>query len=434
VSVETQSQVQGSLRFDEARALAERARAASRAVAVASTELRNAVLERLAGLIDSSHAEVLAANGRDLDAAREAGISGALLDRLTLTPPRLTALARAVREVVALPDPVAEVVEGYERPNGMRVERVRLPLGVVLIIYEARPNVTVDAAALCLKSGNAVLLRGGKEARHTNGALAELISRALSAEGLPADACLFVGDPDRALMLALLQQDELVDLAIPRGGEGLIRFVAQNARVAVIKHYKGVCHLYVDKAADLSMAAELAFNGKVSRPGVCNALECLLVHRDVAAQLLPSLGRRLGEAGVELRADGRAMALLATPGTTARVVRATEEDWGKEFLELILAVRVVDSYEEAVAHIGRYGSLHTEVICTEDEPLARRFLREVESGMTGWNVSTRFNDGGELGLGAEMGISTSKLHAFGPMGLRELTATKFVVTGRGQVR
>ena len=434
MSAETQSQLQSDIRFNEARELARRARAASRAVAVASTAERNAVLERLAGLIDSSHAEVLAANERDLEAAREAGISGALLDRLTLTPPRLSALSKAVREVVTLPDPVAEVVEGYERPNGMRVERVRLPLGVVLIIYEARPNVTVDAAALCLKSGNAVLLRGGKEARHTNGALAELISRALAAEGLPGDACLFVGDPDRALMLALLQQDELIDLAIPRGGEGLIRFVAQNARVPVIKHYKGVCHLYVDKAADLAMAAELALNGKVSRPGVCNALECLLVHRDAAAQLLPTLGRRLGEAGVELRADGRALALLAAPGAAGRVVRASEEDWGREFLDLILAVRVVDSYDEAVAHIARYGSLHTEVICTEDEPVARRFLREVESGMTGWNVSTRFNDGGELGLGAEMGISTSKLHAFGPMGLRELTATKFVVTGRGQVR
>jgi glutamate-5-semialdehyde dehydrogenase len=298
------------------------------------------------------------------------------------------------------------------------------------MIYEARPNVTIDAAALCLKSGNAVVLRGGKEAIRTNEVLAGLLEEALESAGLPREACVFVKETDRALMLALLKQDELIDLAIPRGGEGLIRFVAENARVPVIKHYKGVCHLYVDTAADLQMATELAFNAKVSRPGVCNSLECLLVHESVAAKLLPAIEAKLGDAGVALHAESRAQAFMHGP----HVVPATSDDFGREFLDLVLAVKVVSSYEEAVTHIARYGSLHTECIVTEDRATAERFTRDVEASMVGWNVSTRFNDGGELGLGAEMGISTTKLHAFGPMGLRELTTQKFVVRGTGQVR
>ncbi len=411
--------------------LAIRAKAAARPLATASSAQKNAALEALANLLSTERATILAANERDLAEARQSGISGALLDRLMLDDKRLAGIAKAVRDVVLLPDPVGEVTESYPRPNGMLVRRVRIPLGVILIIYEARPNVTVDAAALCLKSGNTVLLRGGKEARETNAALAKLVSAALASVGLPADACVFVDNPDRDLMLALLQQDEAIDLAIPRGGEGLIRFVAQHARVPVIKHYKGVCHLYVDRAADLEMATSIAFNAKTSRPGVCNALECLLVHADVAPKLLPEVARRLVAAGVTLKAEPRAKAIFqADP----RIEEAAADDFGREFLDLVLAVKVVDSQDEAMAHIARYGSLHTEVICTSDEAAAHRFISGVEASMVGWNVSTRFNDGGELGLGAEMGISTSKLHAFGPMGLKELTTTKFVVTGEGQVR
>lgn len=404
------------------------AREASRPLARASTDRKNRVLERLATLIEARAEALVEANAADVAAGRAAGLADAMLDRLTLTPSRIAGMAASVREVAALPDPVGEITERWERPNGMAIARMRIPLGVILIIYEARPNVTAEAAALCIKSGNAVVLRGGKEALRSNLAVAKLIEEALAGEGL-GGAVTMVEDTDRELMLALLQQDETIDLAIPRGGEGLIRFVAANARVPVIKHYKGVCHLYADVGADPAMTAELAYDGKVSRPGVCNALECLLVHRDVAATVLPLVAARLS--GVELRADERALRCLeGVPG----VVAATEADYGQEFLDLVLAVKVVDSYEDALAHIARYGSLHTEVIVTDDDAAAKRFARDVEASMVGWNVSTRFNDGGQLGLGAEMGISTTKMHAFGPMGLRELTAQKFVVTGRGQVR
>jgi glutamate-5-semialdehyde dehydrogenase len=422
--------VADNARNDEARALAQRTREASRRLGAAPTDAKDRALARLAGLLTEREESLLEANSRDVDAARAAGLSGALLDRLVLDRKRLAGVAASLREIVALPDPVGETVERWTRPNGMAVSRVRLPLGTILVIYEARPNVTIDAAALCVKSGNAVLLRGGKEAMHSNRALAALLAEALAAEGLPADSAVFVDDPDRELMLALLQQDALIDLAIPRGGEGLIRFVAQHARVPVIKHYKGVCHLYVDEGAEPAMAVELAFNGKVSRPGVCNSLECLLVHESAAAVVLPMIAARLGAAGVEFRADERSAPLLAG----AKVVPAAAEDFGTEFLDLVLAVRVVSSFEEAQAHIERYGSLHSEVIVTRDEARARRFQREVVASFVGWNVSTRFNDGGSLGLGAEMGISTTRLHAFGPMGLRELTTTKFVVDGNGQVR
>jgi glutamate-5-semialdehyde dehydrogenase len=420
------------MHVERAREWATAARNASRTLGSAPREAKDRALLEMAALIESEGAALLEANAADLSAARDAGIAGAMLDRLALDPARLAGIARSLREVVELPDPVGEVTDRWTRPNGMDVSQVRIPLGVILVIYEARPNVTVDAAALCLKSGNAVILRGGREAIHSNAALAGLLARALESAGLPGDACVFVDDPDRDLMLALLQQEDLVDLAIPRGGEGLIRFVAENARVPVIKHYKGVCHLYVDRAADADMATALAHDGKVSRPGVCNALECLLVHEEVAAEVLPNIGARLGAAGVEFRADPRALALLRDSG--ARVAPATEEDWGREFLDLVLAVKVVPDVSDAIDHIRRHGSMHTEVVVTQDEATARRFQREVEASMVGWNVSTRFNDGGSLGLGAEMGISTTRLHAFGPMGVRELTIRKFVVEGRGQVR
>lgn len=417
--------------------LGSRALAASQPLRSVERAQKDAVLAAVAAKLrdPGSAAAIQRANEADLAAGRAAGLSEALLDRLRLDAPRLSALAQAVLEIKALPDPIGEVVESWTRPRGFRVSRVRIPLGVLLLIYEARPNVTIDAAALALKSGNAVILRGGKEALRTNAELAALFRSALEQEGLPADACLFVDDPDRALMLALLQQSGRIDLCIPRGGEALIRFVVEHARIPVVQHYQGVCHLYVHAAADLEMAIELIANSKCSRPGVCNALECLLVDAAVAPELLPRLARRLAGFGVELRVQEDARALLPSPLPTGlRVREATAGDFGREFLELILAVRIVPSLDAALAHIAAYGSLHTECIVTREAEAARRFQREVCASFVGWNVSTRFNDGGELGLGAEVGISTTKLHAFGPMGLRELTATRFVVDGDGQVR
>lgn len=420
-----------------ARRLGQAAQQAARPLASLSSEQKNAALSTLASLLtDPTQVQaVLAANARDLEAGAQAGLSAALLDRLRLDAGRLRGLAQAVRDIIALPDPVGEIVETWQRPRGFTVQRTRIPLGVLLLIYEARPNVTIDAAALALKSGNAVILRGGKEALHSNLALAALLRQALAATGLPADACQFVDNPDRALLLALLQQNGLIDLCIPRGGEALIRFVVEHARVPVVQHYQGVCHLFVDDSADLSMAVELIENGKCSRPAVCNALECLLIHQAVAATLLPALATRLATHGVELRLEADAQALLPSPLPTGLRVQAAEPaDFGREFLDLTLAVRIVPSLDAAIEHIARFGSLHTEVIVTRDAAHAQRFAREVCASFVGWNVSTRFNDGGELGLGAEVGISTSKLHAFGPMGLRELCTTKFVVTGSGQVR
>ncbi len=422
---------------ETARALAERAQRAARPLASAATGQKNAALVHLSGLLTdpARMAQVLSDNALDMQAGRDAGLSAAMLDRLRLDEQRLQALSAAVREIVALPDPVGEVVESWTRPRGFRVEKVRIPLGVLLLIYESRPNVTVDAAALAIKSGNAVILRGGKEARHSNLALAALVRESLAAHGLPQDGCLPVEDPDRALMLALLTQNGLIDLCIPRGGESLIRFVVEHARIPVVQHYQGICHLFVERTADLAMAVDLVVNGKCSRPGVCNALECLLIDEPVAAQLVPMLAAKLGPYGVELRLEDDARALLPSELPTGlRVVAAQPSDFGNEFLDLILAVRIVPSLDAAIEHIARYGSLHSEVIVTQDEGAARQFVRQVCASFVGWNVSTRFNDGGELGLGAEVGISTTKLHAFGPMGLRELCATKFVVTGQGQTR
>jgi glutamate-5-semialdehyde dehydrogenase len=398
--------------------LAQRAKLASRELARKSSAERARMLADAAAAIEERAPEIAAANEIDLAHALETGLNAALLDRLRLDAPRIAGVARALREVVALPDPVGEVVESYARPNGLRVERVRAPLGVILMIYEARPNVTAEAAALCLRSGNAALLRGGSEALQTNSALIACF---------PQDAVQLV-PPDRSLLDELLQLEDQIDLCIPRGGPSLIRFIAERSRVPVIKHYLGVCHLYVAPDADLAMAEEIAVNSKAQRPGVCNALECLLVDGKIAAKGLPRLAAALQARGVELRCDERALALV--PGAR----RADPEDFGREFLDLKLAVAVVDGLDGALKHIARYGSRHTEAICTQDPALAERFLREVDASCALWNASTRFNDGGELGLGAEIGISTSKLHAYGPMGLRELTCTRFVVRGDGQVR
>lgn len=414
------------------KALAEAGKRAARALGVATTAQKDAALRAMAAALRAASADIEQANRGDVDAAKAAGKNAAFIDRLTLDAGRVEAMAKAVEAVGALPDPVGEVTETWARPNGLKVKKVRLPLGVVLMIYESRPNVTSDAAALCLKSGNAVILRGGSESFASNQAVAKALAAGVAAAGLPGEVVQLVPTTDRESMLELLTFDGLIDLCIPRGGEGLIRFVAQNARVPVVKHYQGVCHVYVHAAADLAMAERIIVNAKTSRPGVCNAAECLLVDRAVAADFLPKAGRALVARGVELRGDGEAQQVLS--GAHVPVTPAQPDDFGREFLELILAVKVVDGLDEALAHVARYGSEHTEAIVTSDRAAAERFTREVCASAVMVNASTRFNDGGELGLGAEVGISTSRLHAFGPMGLRELTAQKYVVEGDGQVR
>jgi glutamate-5-semialdehyde dehydrogenase len=416
----------------EMRRLAEASRDASRALSRAPTRAKDEALRAAADAIGRRAKEVLAASAEDVAAARAAGQSAAYLDRLALDPERLDGIAAALREVAALPDPVGEVTATWRRPNGLSVKKVRIPLGVVLMVYEARPNVTVDAAALCVKSGNAAILRPGSDALRSSLALAAAFAEGLAAAGLPAASAQVVPTTDREATFELLQLDDLIDLAIPRGGPSLIRAVAERSRVPVVKHYQGVCHLFLDESAPLQQAIDLSLNGKVQRPAVCNALECLLVHRQAAGRLLPAVGRALVDAGVELRSCPTSMTILARAGVPA--VTAAPGDYGKEFSDLILAVRVVHDLDGALDHIARYGSLHTEAILTRDLASARRFEREVTASAVMVNASTRFNDGGELGLGAEIGISTTKLHAFGPMGLAELTTQKFVVEGDGQVR
>jgi len=410
------------------RHLAEKARAAAAVMATTDATTRRRLIEGMAAQLESNRDAVLGANAEDLARGREAGLSNAMLDRLMLDPPRVQALADALRDVAAQPDPLGQVTRREVRPNGVVVERQRVPLGLIAMIYEARPNVTADAAALCVKAGNAVLLRGGSEARASNAAIAACLHAALRAEGLPEAAVSLVSDTAREHVLELLQLTDLVDLAIPRGGEGLIRFVAEHARVPVIKHYKGVCHLYVDRAADLDKARDLLMDGKASRPGVCNALETLLVHRDIAEAFLPPAVAALKARGVEVRGCQRTQAIVQG------VRPASDEDYAAEFLDLIIAVRVVDCLEDALAHIARYGSDHTEVIATEDSLAAEAFVRGTRSSAVMVNASSRFNDGGQLGLGAEIGISTTRLHAYGPMGVESLTIERFVVRGDGQVR
>ena len=405
------------------------ARAAAREVARATPEVRRAALTAIAGELRAREAAILAANQVDLAAAAARGLAPAMIDRLRLDPGRLAAIATAVDDIAAQPELVGRVERPERRPNGLEIARMRIPLGVIAIIYEARPNVTVDAAALCLKAGNACVLRGGSEAFASNQALAAAVSAGLVAAGLPAAAVTVVPSTDRDAIRELVRLDELIDLVIPRGGEGLIRFVAEHARVPVIKHYKGVCHLYVHAAADVEMALALAENGKVSRPGVCNAVETILIDRAIAERVVPALVRRLGERGVELRGD-EAVRALGGPAVRA----ATDDDWAAEYLDLVCAVRVVDDLDAALDHIARWGSDHTESIVTGDQAAAERFLRECGSSTVMHNASTRFADGGELGLGAEVGISTTRLHAYGPMGAEGLTTTKFIVRGTGQIR
>jgi glutamate-5-semialdehyde dehydrogenase len=408
--------------------MAKAARQAAQAVGCCSTAQKNAALQRMADEIIRRADGLRQENQKDLAAAAAAGLPAAMIDRLAIKDATVNAMAQGLREVAQLPDPVGNLGPAWTRPNGLQVARMRIPLGVIGIIYESRPNVTVDAAGLCLKAGNAVILRGGSEAIHSNRALAEIIAQSLAHCGLPAAAVQVVPVKDREAVTRLLQQAEHIDLIIPRGGEELIRFVVAHSKIPVLKHYKGVCHVYVDEGADLAMAEEVCFNAKVQRPGVCNAMETLLVHQSEAERFLPAMARRFAAAGVELR--GCAQTLRIVP----QAVPATAEDWPAEFLDLILAVRVVDGLEDAIAHIAAYGSNHTEAIITRDYDRARRFVREVDSSVVLVNASTRFNDGGQLGLGAEIGISTSKLHAFGPMGLEELTTSKFVVFGNGQIR
>jgi len=409
-------------------AMAFDARRASEQLAPCGSEQKNRALLAAADKIGQNRSALREANERDLRSARAQGLPSAFLDRLTLSDKVIAQMCRSLEEVAALPDPVGEVVRMWRRPNGLWVGRMRIPLGVIGMIYEARPNVTVEAAALCVKSGNAVLLRGGSEALHSNRALVEILEASLREAGLPPKAVQLVDTPDRAAVLEMLRQEAYIDLIIPRGGEGLIRFVAENSRIPVIKHYKGVCHVFVDEGADPEMAVRICLNAKTQRPGVCNALETLLVHRAEADSLLPKIVSALREQGVEIR---------ACPETLARVPDAkpaAEEDWGAEYLDLILAVKIVSGLDEAIEHIRRYGSLHTEAIVTRDYARAQRFLREVNSSTVLVNASTRFSDGYEFGLGAEIGISTTKIHAFGPMGLEELTTTKYIVYGSGQIR
>lgn len=410
------------------RELALAARAAQAAIAAADAATRRALLEGMAERLLDGQDAILAANGGDLERARLAGAGKATLDRLALSPERVRGMAEALREVAAQDDPLGEVSRRDVRPNGLVVERQRIPLGLVAMIYEARPNVTAEAAALCLKAGNAVLLRGGSEAAASNAAIAHCLHAALRDAGLPEAAVSLVADTAREHVLELLQLTDLVDLAIPRGGESLIRFVAEHARVPVIKHYKGVCHLYVDRAADVELALGLLIDGKASRPGVCNALETLLVHRDIAAAFLPRALAALQASGVEARGDA------ATRAFDASLAEASDDDYAAEFLDLVIAVRVVDSLEEAIAHVRRFTSDHTEVIATGDPAAAQAFVDAVRSSAVMVNASSRFNDGGQLGLGAEIGISTTRLHAYGPMGVEALTIERFVVRGQGQLR
>ncbi len=410
------------------RELAEASRSAGRALARAGADRKNAALERAAELLAAHAADIEAANARDLTAGKAAGLSSAMLDRLRFDRKQADKTAAGLREVTRLADPVGAVLAETVRPNGLALQRVRVPIGVILMIYESRPNVTMDAAALCLKSGNACILRGGREAIETNLALGRVWAGALAASGLPSPAVGIVPTPDRDALDALLQMDDLIDLVIPRGGEGLIRAVAEKSRIPTIKHYKGVCHVYVHAAADLEMARRIAMNAKVQRPGVCNAMETLLVDEAAAGAFLPECLRELSSAGVEIRGCERTREIVPS------VRAASEEDWYAEYLDLVLAVRVVRDLPAAVEHINAYGSRHTESIVTADRTAAEEFLAGVDSACVFWNASTRLADGFEFGLGAEIGISTDKLHARGPMGLEELCTYKWVGRGTGQLR
>lgn len=408
--------------------LAKRAKVAASSLMALSTQSKNSALLTMAELLTLKRQDLQQENDKDLQAGQAQGLSSAMLDRLRLSDAVIDAMITGLHELCALPDPVGSIENLVKRPNGLQVGRMRVPLGVIAMIYESRPNVTVDAAALCLKTGNAIILRGGSEAIHSNLALVAILQQALSMHDIDQNSVQIIPVTDRLAINHLLTLDAEIDLVIPRGGEGLIRFVSQTSRIPVLKHYKGVCHLYVDKDADLEKAMPLIINSKTHRPGVCNALEGLLIHSDVAENFLPVIANALVKLGVELRGCPRSV------GISSKVQPAGEEDWGTEFLDLILCVKVVQNFAEAKKYIRQYGSQHTESIITENYTTAQRFIAEIDASAVMVNASTRFNDGGQLGLGAEIGISTTKLHAYGPMGLEELTTRKFVVYGQGQVR
>jgi len=405
-----------------------RARKAAGLLANISTAVKNKALLKMAEVLVKESNHIIRENAQDLEYARDKGMSDAMIDRLTLNETAIKDMANGLVQIAALPDPVGEITGMRRRPNGLLVGKRRIPLGVIGIIYESRPNVTADAAALCLKSGNAIILRGGSEAINSNLAIARILQGVLKETDIPEGAIQIISTTDRDAVNELLKLDEYIDLIIPRGGEGLIRAIVSMSRIPVLKHYKGVCHIFVDESADIEMAVAISLNAKAQRPGVCNAMETLLVHRNIAGRFLPAIAEKFREAGVTLKGCDRTRAILPD------VEEATETDWYEEYLDLVLAVRVVDSIDEAMAHIEKYGSLHTEAIITSDYNNSQRFLNEVNSSTVLVNASTRFSDGFELGLGAEMGISTTKLHAFGPMGLEELTTTKFIIYGDGQIR
>ncbi|MXZ48264.1 MAG: glutamate-5-semialdehyde dehydrogenase [Candidatus Dadabacteria bacterium] len=408
--------------------IAENSRKASRTLASAPSSQKNDFLLRFAELLVKETDNLLSENAKDVSDAEEKGLSAALVDRLRLNPSRISSLADGLREIAELPDPVGKISAKWDRPNGLSVERKRIPLGVIGIIYESRPGVTADAAGLCVKSGNSVILRGGSETIRSNLAISRLMADSLSQSGLSPYTAQVVPVADRNVVTEMLKLEDKIDLIIPRGGEGLIRFVAENSRIPVLKHYKGVCHVYVDEHADLGMAEEICRNAKVQRPGVCNSMETMLVHSSVARDFLPAAIERLEEEGVTIKGCENTRKLVP------HVAPAEEEDWYEEYLDLVLNVRVVSTIDEAIDHIQTYGSMHTDAIVTKHAENSSKFIKEVDSSAVMVNTSTRFNDGFQLGLGAEIGISTSKLHAFGPMGLEELTTSKFVVTGTGQVR
>jgi len=409
------------------------AKAASRRLAYLPTETKNRALANIAEDILNGCATIIEANRLDYEAAQAAGMNASMLDRLLLDGTRLEAIANDVMTVAALPDPVGEIFDMRSLPNGLQLGRKRVPLGVIGAIYESRPNVTIDISALCLKSGNAIILRGGKEAIHSNSALVDVVVGALARAGVPEGAVQFIENTDRELVGHFLKMRESVDLMIPRGGAGLINFVIEQAAMPVVSGGIGVCHTYIDRRADIDSAVAIAYNAKVQRPTVCNALDTLLVHKDIAPDYLPRLAAEWAKAGVEIHCDRRALSILG-PGNDAKLVAATEDDWGKEFLALVGAVKVVDSLDEALAHIERYGSGHSEAIVTEDYASAMRFLNEADAACVYVNASTRFTDGSQFGLGAEVGISTQKMHARGPLGLRELTTYKWIIFGNGQIR
>jgi len=404
------------------------AKNASRVMATVSSSAKNAALEQIAHNLLNCKTTLMSENEKDIKAAEKEGLSSAMIDRLRLTDSRIEDMAKGIREVINLTDPVGKIMEESVRPNGLQIQKVRVPIGVIIIIYESRPNVTADAASLCLKTGNATILRGGKESIHSNIAIYGQISSALEKVGLDKKAIQVIETIDRKAVDYLLKADEYVDLVIPRGGEGLIRNVVENSTIPVIKHYKGVCHIYVDEFANLNMAKDVCLNAKIQRPGTCNAMETMLVHEKIAKTFLPDISRSMSDAGVELRGCEKSRKILPD------IKAATEEDWSTEYLEKILSVKIVSSIEEALNHISVYGSSHSDAIITEDKPNAKKFTDEVDSAAVYVNASTRFTDGYEFGMGAEIGISTDKLHARGPMGLKELTSYKYIVHGNGQIR